>query len=290
MESGESKSSDGRSSQLQRENQNKSKKTIHSSTSRQEEIEREGTGSETDGLNQRKRKISPSENEAEFKKSKIGFTTETTENSNLKDTVSEHIESMNNKSPNNTSKIQSLDQHHEESREDPPVAGIGSHTKGVHCKNRAVEMIDVLDLSKQLQPPEHKRPDIKNLTELGELMSLTELSNELRALDDGFDMEDEVTSKYKPTETRVNIDDKQPSSNPDQGSHDTDERGTGFLDKVPCYKDFVSGNVESRLLTSLGSTGAPTGSGEIKRMDNLVANRRDSILCSPPVLSRAPRF
>lgn len=165
--------------------------------------------------------------------------------------------------------------------------------KSAHSKNRAVEMIDVLDLTKQLKPPEDKRPDIQNLTDLGELMSLTELSNELmRALDDGFDMEDEVTSKYKPpTETRDNIDDQQQlSSNPDQGSHDTDERGTGFLEKVPCYKDFVSGNVESRLLTSLGSTGAPTGSGEIKRMDNLVANRRDSILCSPPVLSRAPRF
>lgn len=60
-----------------------------------------------------------------------------------------------------------------------------------------VEMINVLDLARQMQPPEDARPDLKNLTDVGELMSLSELSHELKLLEDGDSSENEVTSKHK---------------------------------------------------------------------------------------------
>jgi len=60
---------------------------------------------------------------------------------------------------------------------------------------RKVEKIDVLHLKRQLQPPESKRPNLKNLTDVGELMSMKELSEELAHLEDGASEEEEVTSR-----------------------------------------------------------------------------------------------
>jgi len=309
LESRDSKSLGVISNQHQKGNDH-STEEISVQSGREKQEQKQDTNSDIEAPNQRKRKNSPLKDDAEFKKFKKEEVPETKAEAVVavmeEDSASPLGQYISKPPSSKTSS--NLNQHHYQEQavqnqgpNEDSKASIGNQVKSPLPKNRSKEMIDVLGLSKQLQPQKHERPDIKNLTEFGELMSLSELSNELRALDNKVYMEDEVSSKWRPNEDikmkeEEEEEEEQPQApekfNPDHRMADDNDERNAFLEKVPpCYKDYVSsGNVESRLLTSLGSSSPPSSSGEIKRMDNLVPNRRDSLLCSPPVLSRAPRL